>query len=138
MGSAAGARVRPLRPRTSSLARLIVAFAVVVAGGGLIAVRSVESARGVPRVLEPAVRAGAEDYYDHYRCLERQLDRKVRRWARLFVVADGDESYQRLVEISTPRARLVESRRSATAVASFVRTTDEPSCDGWRVEVRRP
>jgi len=113
-----------------------VAFAVVVAGGGLIAVRSVESARAVPRVLEPAFRAGAEDSYDLYRCLERQLDRQVPHGARVFVVDDSLESYQRLVEIATPRARLVESRRSATAVASFARTPTEPSCDGWRVEVR--
>jgi hypothetical protein len=112
-------------------------LAVVVAGGGLIIVRSVESARGVPRVLEPAVRAGAEDYYDHYHCLERQFVRRVRPGTRLFVVNDSDESYQRLVEIATPRARLVGSRRSATAVASFARTTTGPSCDGWKVEVRR-
>ena len=137
VGSTVRARVRPLRPRTSSLARLIVALAVVVAGGGLIVVRSVESARVVPRVLEPAVRAEVEDYYDHFRCLEQQLDRHVRPGARLLVVADDPESYQRLVEIATPRARLVESRRSATAVASFARTTTEPSCDGWKVEVRR-
>jgi hypothetical protein len=89
----------------------------------------------------PAYIRGNEGTFRQFACVERELDATIPLGARVYVDIDRNTDplwFQRLSEMSTPRALVLSRAEDADIVIGVARVPRAQGCSGVELRVVRP
>lgn len=117
----------------------LVGVAVLVVAAAVLLRASFLGLQKIDEFHDPAYRAGSSGHVAYLECIEDDLERKVPRGTRLFVDKTEDaEMQQRLAELATPSAVLVDAPAAAQFVVSFDPAPGGAGCGGQEVVLTAP
>jgi hypothetical protein len=114
---------------------VLSAALVLLVGAWTLVHDSLGGPRSTSRALRPQTRAAATGAFGYFTCLQAMLDREVPHGATVLAVAKDDATYQRLVELATPWARVTANPSAAQLTLRLAPAGTAAGCGGTQVVV---